>query len=267
MFIHPSKRYRLYIDETGTQSLKKAHIDRFLCLMGIVMLQETHDKSFTQTVFDLKTELFDHSQESPVILHRREMVRGEAPFEKLKSDPFLAMEFERRWTKVVEESAYLAMATAIDKDAHVKKYIVWQHDPYHYCLEMLLERFVKWLKRHNFQGDVLVESRGKFADKRLKAAYQRFWQRGNSTVTAETAQKYLTSKHIKFGRKEDDIAGHQLAVSLAHPVLRYLKTEKLNEPPATGYGARLVDVLKESKLARKPKTDLIDGWGLKWLPS
>jgi hypothetical protein len=45
-----------------------------------------------------------------------------------------------------------------------------------------------------------------------------------------------------------------------------MKTENLNEPPAAGFGARLVDVLKANKLARKPKTDLIQGWGLKWLP-
>ena len=234
--------------------------------MGIVMLQETHDKAFTQTVDTLKQELFGHSLEQPVILHRREMVRGEPPFEKLKTDPFLAMEFEQRWLKIVEESAYLAMACAIDKDEHIKKYVVWRYDPYHYCLEMLLERFVKWLKRHKFQGDVIIESRDKYADKRLKAAYRRFYQNGNSSVMAKTAQEHLISKELKFARKGDDIAAHQLADSLAHPVLRYLKTEKLNEPPASGFGARLVDILKASKLARKPKTDLIDGWGLKWLP-
>lgn len=266
MFVHPSKRYRLYIDETGTQTLKKSHVDRFLCLMGIIMLQETHDAEFSVAVKSIKADMFDHCDEAPIILHRREMVRGEMPFERLKADPFFAMEFEKRWTELVEKSAYLAMACAIDKDEHMRKYVVWQHDPYHYCLEMLLERFVKWLKRHNFKGDVLVESRDKYADKRLKAAYRRFYENGNSTVSASTAQEFLTSKELKFGCKSDDIAAHQLADSLAHPVLRYMKTENLNEPPATGFGARLVEILKAGKLARKPKTDLIQGWGLKWLP-
>jgi hypothetical protein len=234
--------------------------------MGIVMLQETHDNAFTSAVTQIKTEMFGHTPEAPVIFHRREMVRGEAPFERLKSDPFFAVEFEDRWIELVEKSAYLAMACAIDKDEHVRKYVVWQHDPYHYCLEMLLERFVKWLKRQNFQGDVLVESRDKYADKRLKAAYSRFYENGNSTVTAKAAQEALTSKEIKFGRKSDDIAAHQLADSLAHPVLRYMKTVNLQEPVAAGFGARLVEILKITKLARKPKTDLIQGWGLKWLP-
>ncbi|MBB5987861.1 hypothetical protein HNP60_003835 [Sphingobium sp. B1D3A] len=234
--------------------------------MAIVMLQETHDQAFTTEVLKIKTDMFGHSAEAPVIFHRRDMVRGEPPFERLKADPFFAMEFETRWTDLVEKSAYLAMACAIDKDEHIKKYVVWQHDPYHYCLEMLLERFVKWLKRHKFCGDVVVESRDKYADKRLKAAYRRFYDSGNLAVTAEMAQEVLTSKELKFARKSDDIAGHQLADSLAHPILRYMKTENLNEPPATGFGARLVDILKATKLARKPRTDLIQGWGLKWLP-
>ncbi|MDO9486763.1 MAG: DUF3800 domain-containing protein [Sphingomonadaceae bacterium] len=266
MFVHSTKRYRLYIDETGTQTLKKAHHDRFLCLMGIIMLQSTHDTKFTDALCAIKTDLFGHSSENPVILHRRDMVRGEPPFEALQQDPFLAMEFERRWLALINSSQFLAMACAIDKDEHVKKYVVWQHDPYHYCLEMLLERFVKWLNRHNFVGDVIVESRTKFADKRLKASYARFYNNGNSVVTAEMAQRRLTTREIKFGRKSDDIAGHQLADSLAHPVLRYMKTQHVGDPPAVGFGAQLVEALKVAKLARKPKTELIDGWGLKWLP-
>ncbi|MEG3181826.1 DUF3800 domain-containing protein [Sphingomonas sp. LT1P40] len=266
MFVHPSKRYRLYIDETGTQTLKKAHEDRFLCLMGIIMLQQTHNDKFAPSVTELKADLFGHCADSPVILHRRDMVRGEGHFESLKDDPFLAMEFERRWLKLVEGAQFLAIAGAIDKDAHVKKYVVWQHDPYHYCLEILVERFVKWLNRHGFVGDVVIEARGKFADKRLKRAYSGLWANGNNAVTAALVQKCLTSKELKFCSKADDIAAVQLADSLAHPVLRYMKTTHLNEAPAVGFGSRLVDVLVASKLARQPKTGLIEGWGLKWLP-
>ncbi|MCA1654692.1 MAG: DUF3800 domain-containing protein [Sphingomicrobium sp.] len=266
MFVHPSKRYRLYIDETGTQTLKKAHDDRFLCLMGIIMLQQTHDTTFTDAVQQLKADMFGHTAEQPVILHRREMVRGEAPFQVLRDDPFFGMAFEQRWSKLVQETQFLAIAGAIDKDAHVKKYVVWQHDPYHYCLEILVERFVKWLNRHSFQGDVIIESRSKFADKRLKNAYARLYANGNNAVTAELAQKRLTSKEIKFASKHDDVAALQLADSLAHPVLRYLKTAHLGEAPAVGFGGRLVDILLASKFARQPKTQLIQGWGLKWLP-
>ncbi len=200
---------------------------------------------------------------SPVILHRREMVRGEPPFQVLKNDPFLAMEFERRWMELIVSSQFLTIGGAIDKDAHKKKYVVWQHDPYHYCLELLVERFVKWLSRHNFVGDVVIEARSKYADKRLKRAYHRVYQNGNNAITAEQAQNRLISGELKFHSKREDVAGLQLADSLAHPTLRYMKTLHLNEAPAVGFGAQLVEELVKSKLARQPKTGLITGWGLK----
>ena len=266
MFVHPSQRYRLYIDETGTQTLKKAHNDRFLCLMGVIMLQKTHDDKFSPAVSALKTNLFGHSVDSPVILHRRDMVRGEGVFKCLADDPFLAMDFEQQWLKVIEEAKFIAIAGAIDKDAHVQKYVVWQHDPYHYCLEILVERFVKWLNRHKLVGDVMIEARSKFADKRLKRAYARLYEHGNNAVTAEQVQRCLTSKELKFCRKSDDVAAIQLADSIAHPTLRYMKTKHLNEAAAVGFGPKLIQVLLDTKFARHPKTKVIEGWGLKWLP-
>jgi len=265
MFVHPSRRYRLYIDETGTQTLKKSHQDRFLCLLGVIMLQQTHDTSFTSSFRQLKADIFGHSEDNPVILHRREMVRGKPPFQALKDDPFLAMDFEWRWLEMVNTAPFIAIGGAIDKEAHKKRYLVWQHDPYHYCLEILVERFVKWLDRLGFVGDVVIEARSKFADKRLKKAYQRLYHNGNNAITAEKAQTVLLSGELKFSRKHDDVAALQLADSLAHPVLRYLKTKHLNEAPAVGFGAQLVEALLKAKLARHPKTGVVEGWGLKWL--
>lgn len=266
MFIHPSKRYRLYIDETGTQTLKQAHTDRFLCLTGLVMRQDAHDGAFTVAMDSIKDELFNQTPTSPVIFHRREMVRGEGIFERLQSDPLFAMEFEQRWLDLLDKSQFIVIAGAIDKKAHKEKYKVWQHDPYHYCLQVLVERFVMWCKRHKFCGDVLIESRDKWADKRLKAAYSHFYHNGEGRVSALDAQACLTTKEIKFARKSDNVAAHQLADSLAHPVLRYLKSQHLGEPPAVGFGNRLVEKLLLDRFARHPKTRVISGWGHKWLP-
>ncbi|WP_300973345.1 DUF3800 domain-containing protein [Sphingomonas sp. LHG3406-1] len=264
MFVPPSARYRLYIDETGTQTLKAGHSDRFLCLAGVIMRQDIHDGPFTASLNAIKRTFFEEGAE--VILHRREMVRGEAPFQQLLHDEQVRRLFEDAWLEFVAKSNYLIIAGAIDKVAHREKYKVWQHDPYHYCLEILVERFVKWLSRNGFQGDVLIESRDKWADKRLKKAYSHLYQHGNLTVRASKVQSVLLSREIKFARKTDNVAGHQLADSLAHPLLRYLKTEKTGMAPATGFGPRLVEELFRRRLARDPRTGKIDGWGLKWLP-
>jgi hypothetical protein len=127
MLIHPSQRYRLYIDETGIQSIKAAN-DRYLCLMGIIMRGDVHDKVATPRLRQIKEDIFGHTDDTPVILHRRELSRGEPPFDRLRKDDALSKEFEARWLSLLREIQYLAMAAAIDKKAHVERYKVWQHD-------------------------------------------------------------------------------------------------------------------------------------------
>lgn len=266
MLPHPSARYRLYIDETGIQSLKTADSDPYLCLMGIVMKRAEHDGPTTLRLRQLKADLFGHAEDTPVILHRRELVRGEPPFDRLHKDDALAADFRARWFAFVSEVPYIAMGAGIDKRAHIEKYKVWRHDPYHYCLECLLERYVSWLNRHGFVGDVVIEARGKHPDKRLKNSYGRFYQEGNRNHSPLLVQGSLTSKELKFALKTDDVAAIQLADSLAYPTLAYMKARALKQAPPATFGQSLVDVLVEKKFARHPTKMTIPGWGLKLLP-
>jgi len=158
------------------------------------------------------------------------------------------------------------MAATIDKKAHIERYKVWQFDPYHYCLECLLERYVKWMNRNGFYGDVVVESRGRKPDKRLKQSYERFYKLGNSAVSRTVVQARLTTNQIKFAGKSDDVAALQLADSLAHPTLAYMKSRMSGGPPPGTFGQKLVETLLTHKYARNPKTGEIVGWGLKTLP-
>ncbi|WP_288759183.1 DUF3800 domain-containing protein [uncultured Brevundimonas sp.] len=221
MFPHPSERFRLYIDETGIQSLKSASGDPYLCLFGVIMRRRTHDGPLTERLYHIKHDLFGHSADAPIILHRREMVRGEPPFDRLRQDESLSREWEYRWSALVQETKFICMAATIDKKAHLERYTVWQHDPYHYCLECLLERYVSWLNRNGFSGDVVIERRGKGPDKRLKQSYKRFYELGNSNNSTRVIQGRLTTGELKFAGKSDDIAALQLADSLAHPTLAY----------------------------------------------
>jgi hypothetical protein len=133
-------------------------------------------------------------------------------------------------------------------------------------LECLLQRYVYWLNRHGFYGDVVVESRGKGPDKKLKNAYKTFYRRGMDRLSTSVIQARLTSGELKIALKSDDVAGHQLADSLAHPTLRYMQSKYDGAPLTASFGQQLIDVLIQHKFSRHPKTLEIDGWGLKWLP-
>lgn len=63
---------------------------------------------------------------------------------------------------------YRVITVVIDKKLHRDQYQVWHFLPYHYCLAVLLERFVLFLHYGNYRGDVMIESRGGQEDHKLK---------------------------------------------------------------------------------------------------
>lgn len=93
---------------------------------------------------------------------------------------------------------YTVVTVCLDKKKHKETYSVWRYDPYHYCLTLLLERFVLFLTRKGGRGDALAESRGGKEDRRLMAAYTRLWQNGTDFLQPEEFQRVLTSRELKI---------------------------------------------------------------------
>lgn len=168
--------------------------------------------------------------------------------------------------KIIEDQPYLAMTVVIDKLEHLERYQVWKFDPYHYCLQCLVERYVIWLKRNKMKGGVIIESRFKKVDKSLKAAFLKLWAKGTTPMSPEILQRYLISKEIGLYPKAANIAGLQLCDLLAHPSAREMRRVRDGLPAYVDFGAEIVERLIASKYARNPKTRVIDGWGTKWLP-
>jgi hypothetical protein len=142
-FTHPSKRYRLFFDETGNGDLNAAKKDpnqRYLSLTGIVIRQDIHDRYTTRRLTRLKGDIFGYSHKS-IVLHRREIVARKGAFAALNDD-HLRAQFDARFAALLAEVPAPAFTVSIDKQAHLDKYKVWQFSPYHYVMTCLLERFV-----------------------------------------------------------------------------------------------------------------------------
>ncbi len=79
-FIHPSKRYRLFFDETGNgdlQAHKKDPNQRYLSLTGLAIRQDRHDSDTTNQLNLLKTAVFGNSN---IVLHRRDIIDAKDEF-------------------------------------------------------------------------------------------------------------------------------------------------------------------------------------------
>jgi hypothetical protein len=260
---------RLYIDEVGNGDLKGAATDpniRYLSLTGVVAIREQHDRVLCGRMDSVKGLLPAHSTANPVLLHRREIVRREGVFGAL-GDEALATTFNAALLAMFREVPYLAITVQIDKLAHLATYGVWHFDPYHYCMRCLLERYVLYLRRHGWTGDVVVEPRNKKVDKKLKASFERTYREGTENIPGAIFQKHLLSKDVAFFGKKANVAGLQLADLLAHPSARAMRFERDGIEPPNDFGTKVVEILVDSRYARHPSTKLIDGYGTKWLPS
>lgn len=257
-------KHRMYVDEVGNSDMGNTHNPnhRFLSLTGVVMSLETARTILHPEFESIKTDFFNHHPDEPVIFHRKEMMSGKRPFAELK-DSAVREQFNKRLLSVLENTPYTVITVAIDKQEHVERYNTWRYDPYHYCMSILVERYVMYCNRYGVKGDIIAESRGGKEDLRLKKSFVKIYTEGTNYLTKDEVQKVLTSKQLKVKPKLNNVAGLQLADLLAHPSRREILQEN-NKGVKEGnreFGDRIIEILQN-------KYDKKDGkiYGKKLLP-
>ena len=257
--------FRLFVDEVGHHDMKSSADpnQRYLGLTGVVMRLGYADGEFTARLNVLKKEIFGRAD---FTLHRREIIDAKPnPFTAL-ANPECRKLFDDAVLKLLETSTYRVFTVVIDKKEHKTKYSVWQFQPYHYCLTVMLERYALWLKRASARGDIMAESRGKKENKQLSRAYRWLYKNGTSHVSSVLFQQTLTSGEIKIKSKADNVSGLQFADMIAHPSYRELICRHTNCEMTAGFGRKVVDILYRRKYLRNPIDRTVQGWGTKWLP-
>lgn len=259
--------YRLFIDEVGNGDMRPtADLNaRYLSLTGYLTRQTTHDLRIQPRLDEMKAELFGHSPSNPVILHRREMMRREGVFACL-CDENNNSRFNNWLLEFLEETPALVLTMQVNKHELLNKYTVWRHDPYHYCMQCMMERYVRWLNWHNVRGDVFIEARGKEPDRRLSNSYERLYNNGTKYVHKRAFQAALTTKKLQLRTKKANVAGLQIADLIAHPSARHMRHAEEGRPTPNDFGGSIVRVMLQKRYYRDRETMDIAGIGLKWLP-
>jgi hypothetical protein len=260
--------FRLFVDEVGNGDLHGSASDpnvRYLSLTGVLTPQDMHDRIIQPQLEKLKHELFGHAPATPVVLHRREILRREGVFAALR-DPEKLERFNDTMLRFYAEFPYLAITVVIDKKQHLETYDVWHFDPYHYCMRCLLERYVLYLRSHQWSGDVMIEARYKKADKKLKASFERIYEDGTDNIPARIVRQHLLSGDILMKPKAANVAGLQIADGLANPSARHMRNEREGKTQPDDFGSKVVKILLDKKYRRHPRTMKVDGYGRKWLP-
>src|SRR6266540_5160433 len=143
-------KYLMYIDEVGNSDLNASQNPdhRYLSLTGVIIELQHVDTVVFPSLETLKRKYFGSHPDEPIILHRKELVNKKFPFENLR-DPAVEQAFNGDLLRLLTGLDYTVLTAVIDKQEHNQRYKVWRFDPYHYCLTVLVERFVRWLTVRN----------------------------------------------------------------------------------------------------------------------
>jgi hypothetical protein len=260
-------KYRLYIDEVGNPGLNarlQHPNERYLSLTGVIIELRHVDSVVAPRIEELKRRYFKTHVDEPLIFHRKELVNRRYPFHEL-NDPVTERAFNQDLLGLLRTLDYTVITVVIDKHEHLQRYKVWHYDPYHYCQEVLLERYVLLLEKREAVGDVMAESRGGREDRRLKESFSRIWSEGTRFVQGKLFSARLTSRQLKVKTKANNIAGLQLADLVAHPSFKYILCRRRKTAQPSTFGGEIAQILINEKYLRSPSGKL-DGWGCKWLP-
>ncbi len=238
---------RIYIDEVGNSDLNSS-IDpnhRFLCLCGVIVSLEYVADTLHKEMEALKIKYFSSHPDDPIIFHRKEMVNRKPPFDCLRNEE-VATRFDNDLLQLLNSWQYTVVSVCLDKQRHQQTYTTWKYDPYHYCLAVLIERFVFFLDQSDGVGDVLAESRAGKEDRRLKDAFHRLWEKGTDYLDHARLQRRLTSSQLKVKTKSNNISGLQLADMIAHPSRNEILLENdLLGKPLAPFAQRIVEILQK----------------------
>ena len=220
-------KYRIYIDEVGNPDVESSDDPnhRYLSLTGVILELGYVEKVVHPQMEALKHKFFRFHPDEPVIFHRKEMVNGLPPFGVLR-DPAIRERFDQELLGLLAAWEYTVITVCLDKKSHKERYTVWQYDPYHYCLEVLLERYFFFLNRKGVVGDVMAESRSGKENQCLMDSFSRLWKNGSHYIKAAQFQGVLTSRELKVRPKINNVSGLQLADLLASPSRNEILIEK-----------------------------------------
>ena len=257
--------FRIYIDEVGNNDLKSS-IDvnhRYLSLTGVIFDTDYAGKFLTPKIEELKVKHFGSHPDEPVILHRKEIINYKFPFHSLK-DEKKRKEFSIEFLNFLDLLDFKVITVIIDKLEHSKKYEIWKYDPYHYCLEVITERFYFFLKENNGNGDLMIESRGGKEDKRLKKSFRRIMDEGTNFIKPDLLNKLITSKELKVKPKYLNISGLQIADLIAYPSRQYIFYMKgLQEKKRETFNDEIIKIIRNKYYTKLGNPE---GYGIKVLP-
>jgi hypothetical protein len=207
---------RLYIDECGTFGFKKRPMSlqhRYLGLTGAAVTKGEMLR-VKPIISKIKTDYFGTDS---IILRRENLREKKGPYSVL-ADPATQGNFNQELLTALSQLDCVVFSVVVDKESYKAKYGPgYLRHPYHDCMYELTHSYSLFLHQNNTSGDIMIESRDRVENGRLQDAFSEVYTEGYHEIEAEFFQSVITSKKLKFRKKEHNVDGLQIADCLAYP--------------------------------------------------
>jgi len=261
--------YRIYVDEVGNHDMKHTRTtnERFLSLFGVIVRDGEDGKQIEREMQDLKVQYFGHNPDEPLIFHRSDLSGMKGQFRPMRTwEQDKREELNESLLNAYNRWQYKAIIVALDKKAHLDKYNRWHYEPYFWCMQLLLERYIKFLQKNNSSGDVMFESRNRVLDDVLRRDFHGLRARGAMNISSAEWATRIPSSKLKLVSKSANVAGLQLADLLAHSAhYDVLRERGLASGQASSFGIKVSQILRDVKYDRNGDGK-IEGCGMKFAP-
>src|SRR5258708_6880745 len=209
-------RYYLFLDESGDHGLANLNPDFPVFLLCGILIKEADYEAVKESMNGLKQAIWGSKE---VIFHSRDIRKCEKEFQKL-FDLDLKRIFYERLNRIISESSYIVIASAIQKQRFVENFGKLEDDVYEIALSFVIEQAVIVLQNilEAEALSIVIERRGKREDKQLDDHFQRITGKGTGRLTAADISHFNPS--FTFRNKKENINGLQLADLLAYPISR-----------------------------------------------
>jgi hypothetical protein len=196
-----------------------------------------------------------HFGREDVVLHTVEMGKGRGDYAFLAT-PTKRAAFYTDLNALLQRWDYKVVACVFEKPRYIAQYTE-PFDPYHFGLEILIERFCKELGSEEDAGFICAEKRNPGLDRELMAAWERLKSSGAGTGYALSDEIDRKIIDLSLKDKTPNLAGLQLADMVVTPPGRHVA----RRPPTPN---QVQWTVVESKLRRVGGTYM--GRGLIILP-
>lgn len=239
---------------------------RYLALTGVAA-SLSHIRDVATPALDaLKRKHFPNVDPdgAPLVLHRSDYLAAKGDFHPL-AVPANHNAFVADLEAYLRATAHCAITVVLDKEAMLRKAYWTNKEPYHYCAEVMVEKFVQYLERVDGVGDVFAESRKDKKNAALQRAFTSACENGTRYCDRDRIAKRLTTFQIKFRVKRDNTTGIQIADTYAKPSFDRIMFHRDKNHPRQPFSERIGALLHDRKYDRS-QWGMCWGYGMKYLP-